>query len=281
MPRNPKAKVTPEDIVGRILEEMHNSITPGWYTDFIPNVFRVYLYRDDLEGLLGLEPRIREQAARALDEELEKLNRPTRALAFLPGAPKKRLEPLGTWSIEFLENSDDDASSNRLLVKVAGPPPAAAESLEGPATVRVSAAGAAPPEESRTERSPYVSAPVSDAAAQARLVYEDDSGKHTYEMTKDLIKIGRGGALEWVDVKLLTKLDVSREHMQIRRDAKTGKFFIKDLSKLGTWMNGTQVPPSVTEERGEPLDRNVEVEMPAKASLTLANVLSMDFRKLR
>ena len=46
MPRDPKAKVTPEEIVGSILDEMHESITPGWYTDFVPNIFRVYLYRE-------------------------------------------------------------------------------------------------------------------------------------------------------------------------------------------------------------------------------------------
>lgn len=280
MPRDPKAKVTPEEIVGSILDEMHESITPGWYTDFVPNIFRVYLYREDLERLVGLESRIREQAQRALDEELDKLNRPARALPFLPGTPQKRCEPLGHWTIELYENGDENAASNRLLVKAAAPTPPR-ESLEGPATLRVSAEQVREAGGTETARSPNAAVSAPDADAHARLVYEDDSGRHIYEMTKDLIKIGRGGALEWVDVKLLTRLDVSREHLQIRRDPKSGKFFLKDLSKLGTWMNGSQIPPSVTEENGEPLDRNVEVELPGKANLSLANVISIDFKKLR
>ena len=45
-----------------------------------------------------------------------------------------------------------------------------------------------------------------------------------------------------MDLKLKAKKDVSREHLQIRRDPASGHFFIKDLSTLGTTVNGKRVP---------------------------------------
>ncbi len=281
MTRNSNSSVTPEEIVGSILEEMQSSILAGWYFDFVPNVFRVYLYREDLERLRGLETPIREQAARALDEELAKLNKPPRTLPFLPAAPKKQARALGSWSIEFLENSDEDAGRNRLIVKCTPPVVTGQEQLDGPATVRVNASPVPMDDGAKTQRTSYGGPPASEGESHARLVFEDDTGKHTYEMTKDLIKIGRGGVDYLVDIQLLTKPDVGREHLQIRRDAKTGKFLIKDLSKFGTWMNGEQVASSVSVENGVPRDRNIEVEMPSKARLNLANVVQIEFKKLR
>jgi hypothetical protein len=281
MPRDLTARVTPEEIVGLILDEMQQSIVPGWYTDYVNNIYRVYLYREDLDQLAPLEARIREQAARALDEELAKLNKPLRTLPLMPAPRKKRCEPLGSWTIELLENSDDDAARNRIIVKSAAPAPPPPESLEGPPTVRVNAPMAESGDDSATRRTSFSPAPSGDSRVYARLTYQDDTGEHTYEMTKDLIKIGRGGANEWVDIRLLTKVDVSREHVQIRRDSATGKFLIKDMSSLGTWVNGAQITPSVVRENGAVVDRNVETEMPGKARLNLANVVYMEFRKAR
>ena len=61
-----------------------------------------------------------------------------------------------------------------------------------------------------------------NAEAYARLTYEDDTGRHEFDMVKGRDQGGRGGPNEWVDLKLITTKDVSREHFQVRRDAKTG-----------------------------------------------------------
>ena len=76
--------------------------------------------------------------------------------------------------------------------------------------------------------------------AYATIEYEDQTGRQTYRMTKNQIVIGRGGRDYWTDLKLATLPDVSREHVRLRRDAETGEFFIKDLSRLGTSVNGEQ-----------------------------------------
>ena len=84
--------------------------------------------------------------------------------------------------------------------------------------------------------------------------------------------IGRGGRSYWVDLRLETLPDVSREHCQIRRDPATGKFFIKDLSTFGTTVGGARVPSS---------DHNVEAALPAKASIHLADVITIQFKALK
>ena len=71
---------------------------------------------------------------------------------------------------------------------------------------------------------------------------------------------------------------MSREHFRLRRDAETGQFFLKDLSRLGTTINGEAAPSSIDFSDGEKRDRNVEVPVPAQARIGLAGVLFLEFR---
>ncbi len=89
---------------------------------------------------------------------------------------------------------------------------------------------------------------------------------------------GRGGRDYWTDLQLDTLPDVSREHFRLRRDAATGKFFLKDLSRLGTTINGEKVPSSIEMVDNEKRDRNVEAPVPETARIGLADVLYLDFR---
>ncbi len=100
----------------------------------------------------------------------------------------------------------------------------------------------------------------------------------TFVMTSEEIVIGRGGKAVWVDLKLEGPADVSREHCRIRRDPKTGTFFIRDLSQFGTTVNGASIPNSVERvEGGEKVDRNREVLLPSPARITLADVCTLEF----
>jgi len=59
-------RVTPEEIVAAILVELDQRSAPGYYTNYVPNVFKVYLYGEDFRALLPLKEKIREEAIRAL-----------------------------------------------------------------------------------------------------------------------------------------------------------------------------------------------------------------------
>ncbi len=275
-----KTEVTPEEIVYLLLEEMRAEVAPLFYTNLVRSVFHVYLAPDDLQRLRPVLPRVREEAVRALNEELAKLNRSARPKPHLPflGQPKRQkpYEAMGDWSIEFHENTDDDADENPLIIQSMFATPPEAEDRAGTMTERITRRAA----DGRTATSIRPAPQPQQAAEDVRAVveYADDRGPQTYRMAKDQIKVGRGSVDRWVDLKLFTKKDVSREHLQIRRDPASGRFFIKDLSSLGTTVNGKRIAPSLEVVDGETVDRNIEAPLPEKARINLAGVLDLEFR---
>src|SRR6266851_7723696 len=86
----PLAIVTPEELITAILIEFEKGIVRSYYTNYVKNIFRVYLYRDDYANLRPFQDRIREEAARALQEELNRLNRPQKGVPALPFQKKQR-----------------------------------------------------------------------------------------------------------------------------------------------------------------------------------------------
>jgi len=286
MPQQDTARVTPEEIVNFILEEMEAGLCPTYYSNLVPSVYDVYLYIDDHERLRPLEQRMREEAINALSEKLSALNKAAGSKLKLPlGAAKKRAkhyETLGDWSVEFHENADDDARENPLVIHSSFPGSAESEDRAGTLTERVTKRRSdGQTVTTSTQRTGNIETSRATGIVYANLAYEDDSGAHTFQMTKDLLKIGRGSPDHWVDLKLKSKKDVSREHLQIRRDPATGNLFIKDLSTLGTTVDGKRVPPSIERSGGADMDANIEVPLPAKARIGLAGVLFIDFKAVK
>ncbi|MGA8028577.1 MAG: FHA domain-containing protein, partial [Bryobacteraceae bacterium] len=195
---------------------------------------------------------------------------------------KKRYETLGEWWVEFHENTDDDARENPLVIHSTFPVATEAEDRVGTLTERVSKRRSdGQTVTTSTQRTGNVDTHRATGIVYANLAYEDDTGAHTYQVTKDLVKIGRGSADHWVDLKLKAKKDVSREHIQIRRDPSSGQLFIKDLSSLGTTVDGRRVPPGIQRINGEEVDTNVEMPLPSKARIGLAGVLFIDFKAVK
>jgi hypothetical protein len=114
--------------------------------------------------------------------------------------------------------------------------------------------------------------------ALARISYEDDAGPHDYAVVKASVSIGRGGVAYPVDVRIASSTDVSREHARIRHDAETGQFCLIDLSSLGTTVDGTPVPRGYDEADGSKRENGVEVVLPDRARIGLANLVFLDFR---
>src|ERR1044071_3275246 len=256
-------KVTAREIIETIIEAMHAGIEPLAYTALAPSIYQVHLCTEDHERLCGIFPRIIDEAKKKLNEELTSLNAAPKSTGLF-GRLKRRWErgpqqlvyqsAEGDWYISFHENTDeDDAGAFNVTAELTLP---LKFDAIGASTKRITFRRTGDGETRRIRQSvepppaSHVHAPSAPAGtdenpAYATLTYEDDHGQHVYKMTKSQIVIGRGGIDYWVDVRLSTSEDVSREHLRLRRDAGTGKFYIKDLSTLGTAVNGERIASSV------------------------------------
>ena len=110
-----------------------------------------------------------------------------------------------------------------------------------------------------------------------RIVYEDNTGRHAYDVTKDSVSIGRGGIAYPVDIKIASSVDVSREHARIRRDPQTGRFFVIDLSSLGTTVDGRHIPRGYDEVEGTKKENGTETPLPPQARIGLAETVYLQF----
>ena len=274
-------QVTPEEIIHVLLEEMEAGLCPSYYSNLVPSRYDVYLPLEDLERLRPLESRIRDEATRALSERLKHLNSESKfRLPLLSDKkPSKRYETLGEWSIALHENIED-AEEHPLVVHSTFPANAGSDGRAGLLTERVTrrSLGVTETISTSTVRSGSVDTNRASGEVYATIEYEDETGVHQYPMLKQVFKIGRGGVDRWVDLRLNTKKDVSREHVQLRFDPANGKFFIKDLSSLGTTVNGKPIPASIVQVDGQDVDKNIETSLPAKARIGLAGILFLEFR---
>jgi len=296
---------TAREIIFEIVRNMREGLEPLLDSTLAPSIYHVYLHSQDMDRLRGIFPRIEAEARRALDAELKKLNQASLAER-LKVASKigRRSEPKveapeGGWQVRLLENTDDGVEPGDIVIYSELAMPAKPEFGAGSLTKRIATrklAGKESPAAPSYDQKPATAATETMAAPQpaaataprvpatladgsfAVIEYEDQGGRKVFQMTKEQIVVGRGGRDYWTDLQLDTLPDVSREHFRLRRDAATGKFFLKDLSRLGTTINGEKVPSSIELVEGEKRDRNVEAPVPESARIGLADVLFLDFR---
>lgn len=267
---------TARDIIQELVRNMREGLEPLQYSTLAPAIYHVYLHSGDLDRLRGLIPRIIDEARRALDSELTVLNRAplSKKLRLTrKSAPPVEAPPSG-WTIDILENTDDETQPGDIVIYSELALPAKPEYGSGSMTKRIATSRLGG--ESKTSQK-YEEKPSSGQKAFATLVYEDNKGRQRYRMTKNQIVIGRGGREYWTDLTLETLPDVSREHIRLRRDPDSGKFFVKDLSRLGTTINGKRIPSSVEYGGDDKKDKNLEVDLPARARIGLADVVFLEF----
>jgi hypothetical protein len=279
-PPNP-GRLTGDEIVSEILRNAGEGQFRVRKTALLPCIYHVYLHPEDHRQLRPVLGYLQSESCRALEEKLQDLNTSaspsllSRALGVGQAEPieYKKLEE--DWLVEFLPDPDDRLEKGEIeIYSELGTEPRgefgagamtvliSKRSADGQLSQRLSPAGAGKP-----SRKIY-----------ARLRFEDKSGPQTFAVTKDQVVIGRGGKSFWVDLKLEAPADVSREHCRLRRDPDKNRFFIKDVSQFGTTVNGERLPSSVEiSESGEKHDRNVEVPLPERARIGLADVLYLDF----
>jgi hypothetical protein len=273
-------QITGDDIISELIR----NADAGWfkvrYTVLVPCIFNVYLHPRDYELIQPIAELIREEAVRALTEHLSKLNKPRTPRPFgkrfgSVGEPRPEYKILEKqWVIQFHGDQEERLRPGEIEIYSELGSARPKEFGAGAMTTFITRNPAGGSVEGNSEGTHQVPA----RAVLARMRYRDAGMDKTFVMSSEEIVIGRGGKAVWVDLKLEGPADVSREHCRIRRDPKTGTFFIRDLSQFGTTVNGTPIPNSVDRvEGGEKVDRNREVLLPSPARITLADVCTLEF----
>lgn len=282
-PRSDIQRRPARDLIDAIVHSMEDNLERLKYSTLAPSRYLVYLHPAEFARLEGIVPLLRNEAARALDEALERLNRPPVLQRYrdrLAGrsAPPPVQNAAAEWQIDFLADADDAVEEGGILVDVELLLPPGPEPGAGSLTRRLKTMYQRPRPQT-TDRLP-ATAPIAGEPF-ATVTFQDDRGPHSYDITKDSVTIGRGGAEYPVDIRIAASPDVSREHARIRRDTQTGQFFLIDLSTLGTTLNGRHVPPGFVDSDGSKRENQVETPLPDRARIGLADTVHLEFERKR
>src|SRR5580698_2651867 len=118
---------TAREIILEVVRNMREGLEPLLDSTLAPSLYHVYLHSQDMDRLRGIFPRIEADARRALDAELEKLNKASLAERLKAasrirfpeigkrGEPKVEA-PEGGWQIRLLENTDDGVESGDIVI---------------------------------------------------------------------------------------------------------------------------------------------------------------------
>jgi FHA domain-containing protein len=164
--------VTGRDIIDELVERMRTESEPLRYSALAHGVYRVFLHREDFERLSPARRSLVEEASRALDEELDRLNtnrspatdqwgRLVQAATRLvkPAEPPLRRPPAG-WVVELYPDEDEELLPGHIrITSELGQPPAQAV-LSGDPTHRVQPVGSTQAPAPTVAPTPAVAAPV-------------------------------------------------------------------------------------------------------------------------
>jgi hypothetical protein len=262
------------------------------YSRLAPSHYVVYLHPNEFARLEGITSILEEQTRRALSEELARLGRRSfwhrssdRVAAVLKGPFSKQgkttlrtIEKAGSdWHVSFLPDPDEELEEGAVLVCSELELPPKPELGSGERTRRITTVQTS---HGTTVLRRCVEAPVAGRIV-ARIEYTDDSGVHAHDMRTDSVMIGRGGIAYPVDIRIASSPDVSREHARIRRDPKSGSFYLIDLSSFGTTLDRRHVPIGYDKAGGVKRENGAETALPDAARIGLADIVFLEFRKAR
>lgn len=311
-----KKRPTAKNILDGVVQAMIDAQEPlDDDLALIPANYEVYIHPRAYRELQSLMPRIKEQVDKRLDHELARLNSrrsggqgffkraffPLTRLLFADRYFQQDVRPITyerageAWRVDFSVTAEPDAGVDYLVVEsdfglqkqphYKGRPTInirrrTTMQPDGRFETVISAErprkGRVREQRGRPTYAPTPAAPATDVLA--RLSYEDSSGRHTYYMRKAHIVVGRqDDPPSALDVALRTRPDVSREHLRIRHDARSGEFAIKDLSQYGSTVDGRKLGSSLNENNE---DLNVWHPLPRTAEIGLADIIFIQFEAL-
>ncbi len=247
-------------VVSELIRNMEVGRFEMAYAVLLPCVFTVYLNPTDFSTLSGVLDLVIEDARKALRARVAELNHASVPFARRrrAGVAKEHKIACREWDIDFLPDPEVPPGDVEIHSELNEAPP---PGFRGTKTTLI---GREPSATQRiTERRKaqhHLAEPV-----YAVIHYQDDSGPQTYLVTRNQVRIGRGGDGQPVELALHTTDEISREHVIIRRDPATGAFSIVDASTNGTWLNGKR------------LRKGVEDPLPGRARIGLGEVVNLAF----
>src|SRR5262245_8774821 len=177
------------------------------YSTLAPSRYIVYLHPAEFERLETIMPVLQEQTVRALDDELRRLNAASathRWMRRIAREPASEVRNAATeWHIVFLADPDEELKEGDLLVDSELLMPARPDLGIGEQTRKVATLQSGP---RATIIEHIVNSPASPSAPRllGRIEYDDDSGHHFYDVTRDSFAIGRGGIAHPVDIRIVS-----------------------------------------------------------------------------
>jgi len=271
------------DLIEAVVDNMRKNLEPLKYSTLAPTRFTVYVHPTEYARFEGIIPILEGETVRALADELQKLNRRSpikRWFERLTRDHEPQIDNAGAeWHVEFRADPDGELSEGDLLIDSELVLSARPDLGVGERTRRITTMHTGhrtTTREHTVNRAPQALTPP----VFARVSYDDTSGSHAYDVVKDSVTVGRGGIAYPVDIRIVSSVDVSREHARIRRDPQTGRFHLIDLSSLGTTLNGRHVPRGYEERAGAKRENGVETPLPETARIGLADIVYLDFRKV-
>src|SRR3954465_889038 len=107
------------DLIDAVLENMRNNLEPLKYSTLAPNRFVVYLHPDEFARVESIVSILQEQTARALEDELRKLNHPPayrRYMERLTGSSTPIENAGREWQVEFHPDVDGELAPGDILI---------------------------------------------------------------------------------------------------------------------------------------------------------------------
>src|SRR5579884_1790139 len=261
-----EGRLNGQTIISELTRNMELGSFEMAYSILLPCIFDVYLHPDDHSRLAGVLPLIVDDARRALRARVAELNRPRNGFAFTRARRNAKEYKIAAsdWIIDFFPDSEGTVPQGDVEIH------SELNETEAPGYrgMKTTLLGREP---SVTAVRPHsVTRAISRAdAVYAEIRYEDDSGPQTYAVTQNQVRIGRGGDDALMDLALYSSDEVSREHLVLRRDPATGRFYITDRSTNGASVNGRR------------LRKGVEEQLPDRAEIGVAEVLMLSFEARR
>src|SRR5207247_3388342 len=163
-----EARVRGRDISAQVVENMRSQGEELRYSTIVPAAYDVYLHPADFQRLESLAGVIADQARRALDEELDKINRASQIESRVREAlrrPRLPHERAGSaWEIRLISDPDDELKPGDILVDSTLVLPES-ESLSGSRTRRILTTRRGDRIESREAPANESGAPAADSGA--------------------------------------------------------------------------------------------------------------------